>query len=510
MTNRKRQDKRAGNKKDIKKSQKRTALVLAAVVVCALAVIAAIQTMIRRTIDSYDPDIIISGISIGETDVSGMTAGEAADAVNAAMQAYGGEEITLTLKNGTQAVTTLQALGMSVKDLDSIVQEAVDYGKKGDAVECYKILKRAEKNENSKNFPIEYQVTEESAGEELTKQLGSLLKSPVNATLTQEDGASTVTEDEQGEVLDMEKTVANINSLISGDWNKKGGSVQAEVSYEDADITAEDLSGITDILGTYSTYYGDSGEGRRKNVESGARHVGGNLVQPGEEVSVNALMEPYTEENGYAMAASYENGEVVDSMGGGICQVSTTLYDALLLAELEITERYAHSMTVSYVEPSMDAAIADDVKDLKFKNNKEDPVYIEAVLADGNIRFNIYGRETRDENRTIEFESETIETTESDEPRYVATDDSIGEMYTRSSGREGLTAQLWKIVYENGEEVSRDTVNYSQYNASGETIAVGTASDNEEDTQRMNDAIVTQDEDVIRETIAEITGDDEE
>lgn len=220
---------------------------------------------------------------------------------------------------------------------------------------------------------------------------------------------------------------------------------------------------------------------------------------------MNALMEPYTEENGYAMAASFENGEVVDSMGGGICQVSTTLYNALLLSEVEITERYAHSMLVSYVEPSMDAAIADDVKDLKFRNNKEDPIYIESVLSDGNVGFNIYGKETRPENRSIEFESETIETTESDEIRYVATDDYIGAMYTSSSAQEGLTAQLWKIVYEDGEEVSRDTVNYSQYNGSAETISVGTASDNEEDTEKMNAAIETQDEDQILAAIEEIT-----
>ena len=153
----------------------------------------------------------------------------------------------------------------------------------------------------------------------------------------------------------------------------------------------------------------------------------------------------------------------------------------------------------------MDAAIADDVKDLKFRNNKEDPIYIESVLSDGNIGFNIYGKETRPENRSIEFESETIETTESDEIRYVATDDYIGEMYTSSSAQEGLTAQLWKIVYEDGEEVSRDTVNYSQYNGSAETISVGTASDNEEDTEKMNAAIETQDEDQILAAIEEIT-----
>ena len=496
---------RRKRKRSRRDSEKRTLIGLAVLLVCALAVILVVQVTIRRTISGYDPDIIIDGVSIGETDVSGMTAEEAKAAVESASQSYADEEIILTLENGEQGSTTLGELGLSVKDLDRIVQEAADYGKKGNAVENYKILRDSEEGTNSKTFEIEYQVTEESAQEALNSCLKDCLKAPVNARLTQQGGETRLIEDEQGEVIDLEKTVANINDLIGGEWDKKGGTVQAEVSYEDAQIVSEDLSGLTDVLGSYSTYYGDSDSGRTMNVESGAGHVGGILVQPGEEVSANALMEPYTEENGYGMAASYENGEVVDSMGGGICQVSTTLYNALLLAEVEITERYAHSMLVSYVEPSMDAAIADDVKDLKFKNNKEDPIYIEAVLSDGNIGFNIYGKETRAENRSIEFESETIETTESDEIRYVATDDYIGEMYTSSSSQEGLTAQLWKIVYEDGEEVSRDTVNYSQYNGSAETVSVGTASDNEEDTEKMNAAIETQDEEQILAAIQEIT-----
>lgn len=107
----------------------------------------------------------------------------------------------------------------------------------------------------------------------------------------------------------------------------------------EADIKAEDLEGIKDVLGAFTTYYGESDDGRTMNVESGANYIGGTLVRPGKEVSADGLMAPYTEENGYAMAASYENNEVVESMGGEICQVSTTLYNALLMAELEITER---------------------------------------------------------------------------------------------------------------------------------------------------------------------------
>ena len=111
-------------------------------------------------------------------------------------------------------------------------------------------------------------------------------------------------------------------------------------------------------------------------------------------------------DSGYAMAGSYLNGEVVDSMGGGICQVSTTLYNAVLRAELNVTERSPHSMTVHYVDLSEDAAIAGTYKDLKFVNSTEYPIYIEGyTTSDKKITFNIYGKETRDKNRTISFES---------------------------------------------------------------------------------------------------------
>ena len=111
-----------------------------------------------------------------------------------------------------------------MKDLDRIVQEAADYGKKGNAVDNYKILRSSEEGTNSKTFEIEYQVTEESAQEALDASLKDLLKSPVNARLTQQGGETQLIDDEQGEVIDLEKTVANINDLIGGEWDKKGGT----------------------------------------------------------------------------------------------------------------------------------------------------------------------------------------------------------------------------------------------------------------------------------------------
>ena len=106
------------------------------------------------------------------------------------------------------------------------------------------------------------------------------------------------------------------------------------------------------------------------------------------------------------------NGLTVDTYGGGICQVSSTLYNAVILAELGVAQRQPHSMLVDYVKPSQDAAIAGDYKDMKLENTTDAPIYIEGYMSGGNITFTIYGKETRPANRSIKFVSETLSTTD--------------------------------------------------------------------------------------------------
>ena len=488
------------------KSDRRTMMGLVLLLVCAVCVIVVIQLFLRRTIDKYDKNVMIKGISVGITDVSGMTKEEAKAAVLADTESIGQEKMTLVLENGDQAEATLTELGLTVKSLDDVLKQAADYGKVGNAVSCYKILKNAEKGKEKKNFPVQYQVTEKTAAPILEERLNPLLDLPVNAYVTQDESGVVIVGEQPGETLDKKKTVKNIDQFLGKKWNRKGGEVKAEVSHIKPEVTTEDLAEITDILGSFTTYYGNDGSGRALNVESGANHLNGTLLKPEEEISVNGAMEPYTEENGYYPAASYEGDRVVESMGGGICQVSTTLYNAVLRAELEVTERHPHSMLVSYVEPSMDAAIAEDILDLKFKNSYETPIYIEAYYADGALTFNIYGKETRAENRTVEYVSETLETEEAEGKYFVATEDPIGYIATQSEAHTGKTAQLWKVVYEDGQEVGKEVINYSQYLSSQETVEVGTASDNAEYAVKISAAVESQDEGKIQKAIQEITG----
>ena len=136
------------------------------------------------------------------------------------------------------------------------------------------------------------------------------------------------------------------------------------------------------MMGSYTTNYKDSGQNRCDNISNATSKINGTLLYPGEEFSVYEAIGPLDAANGYELAGAYENGQTVESYGGGVCQVSTTLYNAVILAELEITQRSNHSMIVSYVKPSMDAAIAGDYKDLRFVNNRDIPIYIEGYTEE--------------------------------------------------------------------------------------------------------------------------------
>ena len=227
-------------------------------------------------------------------------------------------------------------------------------------------------------------------------------------------------------------------------------------------------------------------------MENGCRLIDSTILYPGDEFSTYETIKPFTEANGYYPAGSYLNGMVVDSLGGGICQVSTTLYNAVLLAELEVTERNNHSMIVTYVQPSMDAAIAESSgKDFKFKNNFSNPIYIEGHTEGKQITFTIYGMEERSAGHQVRYESETLSVTKPDH-EVITPSDSQGIGYIDvQSAHIGYTAQLWRIIEEDGVEVSREVINSSAYKVSPRTAVVGTGTDNPAYAARMQAAIAS-------------------
>lgn len=448
--------------------------------------------------------VINSGVYAGEINLSGKTSEEAKAAVEYYVDSIKDTEITLELRDGKEVTVTAEDLGMTWVNTN-LAEEALLLGRRGNVVERYKILKDLEHKNYS--FPIELDFDLEAINTILSEKCAKYDQKAVSATLKRnENGEFEVIEGQDGYVLDVELSIDKIYEYLTKEWDGNPCSITLEVAVAKPRGSAEELAQITDLLASFTTSYSSSGASRSANVQNGCSLINGTTVYPGEEFSTYEAVSPFSEANGYYMAGSYLNGKVVDSLGGGICQVSTTLYNTVLRAELEVTERHNHSMIVSYVDPSADAAIAESAgKDFKFVNNLDYPIYIEGYTQNKRITFNIYGKETRDEGHEVKYESEVLEVIPAvTDSIYADASHPIGYIVTESA-HTGYKARLWKIVTENGVEVSREQINSSSYKMSPRSATVGTATGDPNAYNEIMAAIGTGNIDHVKNIIGMLT-----
>ncbi len=419
---------------------------------------------------------IETGIYVDEIDISGMTQSEAGEAVEAYVAGFGDAQITLHAPEEGEITVSAADLGLKWGNRE-ILEEAANFGRDGDILQCYKELRDLEYK--NKVYRVNFDFDKNKIRALIEENAGQYDQEAINASLKKTEDGFEVTEGQTGHVVDREGTTESVYKYLTDEWAGGACDLDMQVETQEPQGKAEDLEKVKDVLGTFTTSFSTSGEARSANVTNGCRLLSGITMYPGDEISTLETITPFSEENGYYMAASYLNGQVVDSLGGGICQVSTTLYNAVLQAELEVTERYNHSMIVTYVDPSADAAIAESSgKDFKFKNNLDYPVYIDGYTTpDKQITFTVYGLETRDSGREVIYESEVLERTEPD-TEVIYTNESMPVGYcTVQSAHVGYKARLWKIVKENGEEVSREQVNSSSYMKAPRSATVGVATE---------------------------------
>ena len=444
-------------------------------------------------------ETILKGVSIDKLDVSGMTREEALAALESYEKNLGGQSIKLGIGDNV-IEAKLSDIGVTF-DNEDLVEEAIGVGRAGNIVKRYKDQKDLQ--HSGKTFPLSWQTNEDTVRTYVENNCTKYDKKAQNASLTRENGAFNFVAGTEGLELNVDSAVRTISDYLENSWTSDNTEVlNLETQVTEPEGSAEELANIKDLLGSFTTSFSTSGSNRCKNVSSGASHINGTVLYPGEEFSAYETVSPFTEANGYAMAGSYLNGEVVDSMGGGICQVSTTLYNAVLRAELNVTERSPHSMTVHYVDLSEDAAIAGTYKDFKFVNSTEYPIYIEGyTTSDKKITFNIYGKETRDKNRTISFESQMVSETPATTILQEDAGQGIGYKAVSSKGSSGYVAELYKIVKVNGVETDRIKVNKSTYKGTNRVVTYGTAGDPTL-SENLRAAIAAQDEALADANIA--------
>ena len=304
--------------------------------------------------------------------------------------------------------------------------------------------------------------------------LSGYLDTPaVNSSITMEDNQIVYTQEAMGRGIDRDSLVAT----ILGTDPLSGETISIPIHDLEPSITREMLQSKFVLRGAYTTSFSDSTKNRKYNIRFGADKINGTILKPGEVFSANDTLGKRTRKNGWKNAGAYEGGEVVQQAGGGVCQLSSTLYNAVLYADLEIVERRNHSMPVHYVSRGRDATInsVGNIIDFKFRNNTAGDIIILAYTEGNNLHMEIYGLpfETdeydRIEIRTKQTGSQGIKT----EYTY---DDTKKETYkkTTSNGSKGYTVRTYKDYYKGDTLVKTDDLGLSVYKMFPKKVTVGT------------------------------------
>lgn len=228
-----------------------------------------------------------------------------------------------------------------------------------------------------------------------------------------------------------------------------------------------------DLLGVCKTNYAASNKNRTTNLILAAGKINGTVLLPGEEFSYNGVVGKRTVEAGYKNAATYSNGQVVDDIGGGICQISSTLYDAAVFANMDITVRRNHQFVTSYLPAGKDATVVWGSQDFKFKNSRKYPVRITATVSGGVATVQIWGVK-EDVEYDISIETKQISTIKYT-TQYVE-DPSLpaGTQKVSQAGANGRKVQAYKVMKLNGQVVSRTLLSTDTYRAMTRIVRVGT------------------------------------
>ena len=254
---------------------------------------------------------------------------------------------------------------------------------------------------------------------------------------------------------------------------KEQYEIQLKITKPSKTVKEIGTEAFPDLLGVCKTNYAASNKNRTTNLILAAGKINGTVLLPGEEFSYNGVVGKRTVEAGYKNAATYSNGQVVDDIGGGICQISSTLYDAAVFANMDITVRRNHQFVTSYLPAGKDATVVWGSQDFKFKNSRKYPVRITATVSGGVATVQIWGVK-EDVEYDISIETKQISTIKYT-TQYVE-DPSLpaGTQKVTQAGANGRKVQAYKVMKLNGQVVSRTLLSTDTYRAMTRIVRVGT------------------------------------
>ena len=328
--------------------------------------------------------------------------------------------------------------------------------------EIYKVLYENTSDDQKIDIPMKEDTPEQI---DIDKIHNEVYKEVKDAYYTQ--NPFTVYPEEEGIDFDVETAKTTITE------EKEEYEIPLKITKPSKTIKDIGTEAFPDLISTFSTKYNAGNANRTTNLRLAANKINGTVLLPNEEFSYNAVVGERTINAGYKMAATYSNGAVVDGLGGGICQISSTLYDAVVMANLKITTRRNHQFVTSYVPAGKDATVVWGSQDFKFVNSRKYPVRITASVQGGVATVQVWGIK-EDVEYDISIETKKIATIPPATETIQDASLPAGQQKVVQAGSNGSKVEAYKVTKLNGQIVSTTLLSRDTYNAMKRIVRVGT------------------------------------
>lgn len=456
--------KTTGKTKVLSSKQKTNKLLAILTLLCLAITIAIIGQLL--IIDHNTNHILPDGTVINGVNLSGMSKNEASVILTNKFEEKA-DKFELTITNEDKSWTFNKDDFQVNSDIHTIFEAS---GNRDEYLtnpdERVTLISQFEKFGSSVNVAFNYMFV--GLDEKIENIIKEVETEPIDSTITFNPNSKElfeITESVNGKRVDRAKLYQDINEQFIASNN-----VSVELSFIDeiAKITKEYNEGLTQKVASFSTNVADSTGGRKQNVKLALEKFNGFILEPGKEISFNQVTGPHTLENGYKVATVIYNGEFTDGVGGGICQASTTLYNALLLSGVEINEVHKHSLPVFYVPFALDAMVSEHTSDLRFTNTTENPMYIHTYSDKNSVYVDIYSKPSE---YTYKTRSETIDTIKAGGDKIISDTDGKysskvlfqGEYFRISYPKDGYEAKSYIQKYLGNELIEETQIRHEIY-----------------------------------------------
>ncbi|TEB17629.1 Vancomycin B-type resistance protein VanW [Pelotomaculum sp. FP] len=437
-------------------------LIIAAVFILPLVLFG--SGFFRSATERVLPGVEVLGVQLG-----GLTKAEGVTRLGEVEKTLRASRVVLRYQDRTWNLL-LNEVGFNLNE-EAVMDAALQAGRSGSLYKRWQEKKQFQKTGLALSPVFEYDR------EKLSSQVGELadeiIVEPVDATFrVNSNDTVSIVPAKDGIGVDLDRLEKDINNFLGAGLKQEVNLTLIPVAPSRSTDFVESMK-VDGLLSRYTTAFDPSKTSRSYNVSVAAQAFDELLIMPGHEVSFNKVVGPRSTEAGYKNAPVIVNNEFVDGPGGGVCQVSTTLYNCILLANLDIIERSSHSLPVSYVPIGRDATVVYDAIDMKFRNNTDSYLYIKSYVSGGQLTIKIYGNTKFKRDVTVnswiirEIEPQVIYETDASLPK--------GEEVVKQEGSKGFIAAAERVVRLKGVVEKRERLPSSDYNPVNKIIAVGTA-----------------------------------